>query len=484
MKISSPSVTAMSTYEEDNTASTVSPTTASSTSTLSPDTGDQMEDTAVCESSTATNQPVASSTTTIYDPPITSAMLKELDCDTLTVSIQIRHDLALEPMLKLRPNSKRRNSGKYTALCKQYWSAMEHEIREFMVSGQKPMRLLRSLSEIRNLMIICYPTSKTVLDGLSAYFEPDLLEHQIMNRSLSLVPLVETLAGILKENCAPRRDALVDRLVDLAREEKYVVMLREFFDVIEIMKLDLANYHMLQLKKLPTAQVIAMEQDFFAKEVKEGRKTVDSTKFWFLGGVGAEADSSAYKQFKQATAATFVHADKAFPDNWFLDQARINTLRNDVQNISISASIYAAIKQLCGKRVCEADWGELKERLNVLIRSSTTTMKQVTDAIRIIISRSEGMTEEQVEKCCESVDKIVRPGSPLFLTINERVMAVIESGLNNLQLDDAIVQVINDKKLSVWQTELLNLLSKLHTMINHHWAVYHPLYEAIYHGKL
>jgi hypothetical protein len=45
------------------------------------------------------------------------------------------------------------------------------------------------------------------------------------------------LGGLLKENCAPVRDVVVDEMVAYAVDGRWVDSLRTCFDVLELMKL-------------------------------------------------------------------------------------------------------------------------------------------------------------------------------------------------------------------------------------------------------
>lgn len=413
---------------------------------------------------------VAPSQVTIYDPPITVAMFKELDSDTLTASVQIRHDLALEPMLKLRPNTQRRSSPVFQNLYRQYWTAMEQELQLLGTTGSTPNRLLRCLEEIKKLIINCYPSSSAVMESMSEVFDLDLLQHQIMNGTLSLEPFMEEISRILKQNCAPRRDSLVDHLVELAKGGKYVLMVREFFEILELMKLDLANYHLLSLKSTPIEVIVKMERDYFKSEMAKGHRSLETARNW----LAKNGDDFCFEDFKRVFATSIVNKKIEMPETWFLDTARIATCRNEIQMLSISASIMAGIRQLCGKSIDQESMMELKSRVVVLVNAPKTKVKDLSDGVSIVLTRC-NVSMDIVNACEDIINRLIRPDSPLFLTIQDRVHDVIVAGV----VDPAsLPNVIKDNKITMWTDELTLLVNKLNKMQSHHWTVFHEMYQS------
>lgn len=408
---------------------------------------------------------------TIYDPPITVAMLKELDSDTLTASVQIRHDLVLEPMLRLRPNSQRRTSQVFQSVYRQYWTAMEQELQQFATNRETPKRLLRCLEEIKKLIINCYPNSSAVIESMTEVFDTDLLEHQIINGTLTLGPFMEEIARILKQNCAPRRDPLVDHLVEMANNGKYVLMIREFFEILELMKLDLANYHLLSLKSTPVEVITKMERDYFKLEMIKGNKSLESVRSW----LPTDGSTITFDHFKQQFAMLMIDKKTDIPETWYLDASRINTYRNEVQLLTISASVLAGIKQICGKSVGQESTAELKSRIMVLVNSPKTKVKDLCENLSIVLARC-NVDATLIANCETIINRLIRPDSPLFQTVQERVQKVICDGiLDPSTLPDNIL----DKKLSNWTSELTELVAKMNKMHIHHWTVFHEIYQTL-----
>lgn len=423
--------------------------------------------------STLESQPIVS-LESIYEPPITASMFRELDDEMLHFNVQIRHDLVLENALKLRPNLQRRCCPVFKQTYKNYWASMEYEVEAFLANGTKPHRLLRAMEEIRKLILSCYPKSDSVLQVMSQVFDIDLLHHQIINQTFSLVPFMECLAMVLKQNCAPRRDLLVDHLVELAREGRFVSMLREFFEVMELMKLDLANYCLMKMKN-NNQNIVSMERHFFNRELESGSISMLKTQEWIADY--SNPTKSPFETFKTKFIATLLDMSKSnFPETFNLDKSRIGLIRNDIQLISIAASITSGLKQLCGQSINKDLMAELKNRLLVLVASSNTQINDISKNVIMVLQRVH-TPQKVIEGCPEFINRIIRPDSPLYETVLKRIQGILIQGIV-YDLDN-----INDecklKKLGHWSDELQVVHCKIKNMMRHHWTVYITLYEAI-----
>lgn len=417
-----------------------------------------------------------------FDPPITAAMLRELDSDVLHASVQIRHDLLLEPMLKLRPNSHRRHSVEYKEHYRQYWKAMALEIETFLGTGATPHRLLRAIVEMRKLILACYPKSIGVLEGLDEFFDVDLLQHQLLNRSLPLVSLMQNVASILKQNCAPRRDKMVDWLVDLAMTGKFAEMLRIFFELMELMKLDLANYQLVEMRRTVEGSTVTVERDYFMRECKAGRFRLDKTKAW-IGTLPTSDANEAYALYRSKVVELIILSDKHdFPETFHLDTNRIQSFRTELRIICISAAIMAFVSRLVGRHKLDDDddgdglMTELKTRLLVLVASSNTQSVDIPNHISMILRRI-GKADGLAKSIPSLLDKLLAPESPLVQMIQSRLHRALSSAFAT---GSATVKLaLREAKMGDWVSEVSMLYAKLRQMLTHHWTVYHPLYITL-----
>ena len=162
------------------------------------------------------------------------------------------------------------------------------------------------------------------------------------------------------------------------------------------------------------------------------------------------------------------------PETWFLDTARIATCRSEIQMLSISASILAGIRQLCGNSIDQDSVLELKSRVVVLVNAPKTKVKDLSDGVSIVLSRC-NVSTDIVNSCEDIINRLIRPDSPLFLTIQDRVHDVIVAGIVD---PSSLPNVIKDKKVTMWSEELALLVSKINKMHSHHWTVFHEMYQT------
>ncbi|VDN23214.1 unnamed protein product [Gongylonema pulchrum] len=124
----------------------------------------------------------------------------------------------------------------------------------------------------------------------------DLLKQQVENKCLDVQPLFENIIGLLRRLCAPSRDELLNNL--LTKSDK-VDMLRGICDVIEIMKVDMANFYVNSNRSVVEQHSIEYERMQFAKILQRNPDLEVSILEWLKRHlITDELPSSAKKRFE------------------------------------------------------------------------------------------------------------------------------------------------------------------------------------------
>ncbi|CAK5284199.1 unnamed protein product [Mycena citricolor] len=240
-------------------------------------------------------------------PPINRHTLKELDLDVIIRNPQLRHDLLFDPGLQFRPTSTRRK----TERAEKYWVAVTCELESgctcvsFDVHG-KPhptvcacahvstpssnpiiafsptlnVATLRMPSRVRILLeeflqvilLVIQPMSGCVqappsqdrreehcvqTEYLRSVFDPALIEQELAHGVFDPSSLFRAIGLTLQGHCAPMRDQAVEMMVQLAQscspggngtKADAVKAVRMCMDILELMKLDIANHQLQTLR--------------------------------------------------------------------------------------------------------------------------------------------------------------------------------------------------------------------------------------------
>ncbi|KAG0219402.1 hypothetical protein BGX33_002991 [Mortierella sp. NVP41] len=312
-------------------------------------------------SSSNTAMPAAKPNPATLMLPITRDTLRELDLFEIFKNPQLRHDIVFDPHLQFRPNfdgerglTKRREADRFwhevgselnarravlTArrdattkmLSLAGLSASSPSSRMIQQQAQqmcplpKAVLLPRLIDELREILLSLLPAVPNNQDGskppqqdaahqenseralLTSTLDPDLLLQELDHGVLDVHGLFRYLGDSLKGHCAPMRDTLVESMVHtVVNQEEIVRGIRMCFEILEWMKLDIANHQLRTLRPWLLDNSIDFEQKYFTEHLGRGgslqRTTVWFKKSWIqwesvkqsvLGKPNASASSSS-----------------------------------------------------------------------------------------------------------------------------------------------------------------------------------------------
>ncbi|KAJ1566739.1 hypothetical protein HK405_008609 [Cladochytrium tenue] len=376
-------------------------------------------------------------------PPITRYTLRELDMDEILSSVQLRHDLFFDPNLQFKPNTDGERGDQRRQKTTSYWGQVESEA-QLGVTYRLPLLLF----ELRCIILELLPYSEAVKEELEANLDIRHIAQQIKHNVLNASALIKYLSGLLKANCAPARDALVDSMLASAESGKFVESLRICFELMELMKLDYANHQLLRLRPYVVENAVEFEWNWFREEVRAETISVSLTREWFVGSfqnllaskpAGARVnppsltsvyvdgllrllqDSPALVEASQSGAAG--PATAQLPETLKMDANRLLTFRNDWQDITIMATLLILFRQASGPRCQPAQMTEMKSTLWVLLNDGDTSLSHIVLEMARAAGRVRGsaFAEAEVTTLGGLVERTLAPESRLYTLVSARV---------------------------------------------------------------
>ncbi|KAF9935055.1 hypothetical protein FBU30_008548 [Linnemannia zychae] len=265
--------------------------------------------------------------------PITRDTLRELDLFEIFKNPQLRHDIVFDPHLQFRPNfdgerglAKRREADRFwhevgtelnarrailtarrDATTKMLnlaglsssspSSRMIQQQAQQMCPLPKAVLLPRLIDELREILLSLLPAvpnnhdKSSQQDGanqenseralLSSTLDPDLLLQELDHGVLDVHKLFRYLGDSLKGHCAPMRDTLVESMVHtVVNLDEIVRGIRMCFEILEWMKLDIANHQLRTLRPWLLDNSIDFEQRYFTEHLQRGGSLQRTTE-WF-----------------------------------------------------------------------------------------------------------------------------------------------------------------------------------------------------------
>ncbi|KAF4126414.1 T-complex protein 11 [Geosmithia morbida] len=229
------------------------------------------------------------------DPPITKSTLSELDLSKIIHNHKLRHDINFNPELHFRPNVEGGKNRRKQQRSDSFWRTLRNQLETFITN---PEAFSAQVGDAEGWCLpVLLKTAKEILETLvpqrDRQFLDDglnvpLLMQQFYKGVLDLEKLAEWLSGVLKSHCAPMRDEEVENMLSLIKTgnqesnlDKLVMGLRELLNVLEHMKLDVANHQIRCWRPILIQDTVHFEQRFLSRKVESGRMTIDASRRWY-----------------------------------------------------------------------------------------------------------------------------------------------------------------------------------------------------------
>ncbi|QLL34436.1 hypothetical protein HG536_0G02980 [Torulaspora globosa] len=333
-------------------------------------------------------------------PPINLQCLKEIDLQEIVKNPQLRHDIVFDPLLQFRPNLDGERGIKKRQLADKYWNDVENEI---YVYSQKPKlfnynttRLVPLFNTLREVLLTVVPQREAHM--INNVLDTELNVQELLKGSLIMTSLSEWLAQLFKHHCAPMRDSWVDKMSAKFREAenesalpKLIDGLRLVFQILEAMKLDIANHQIRILRTALLSNSVEFEKQYFQSLMTSNKINLKSSLAWFnkkfdesdshdLFPKGKLSPQDIYKLCVRSIISLLSCRKmvREYPTSLSFDHARLILLRADIRQI-----VCLLICRLLFKQLVTNDTSIDKETRNY-ITSSYTTKRLKKEIVSII----------------------------------------------------------------------------------------------------
>ncbi|KAF8606939.1 Tcp11-domain-containing protein [Ceratobasidium sp. AG-I] len=323
-------------------------------------------------------------------PLITRETLKELDLEAILRNPQLRHDLLFDPGLQFRPTSGR----KKRELTEKYWEAVRIEIESgctctsFDERGRRlpcvcgssgsgssrpahPSRIPALVTELCEVL-------QSVVHTATA--DAALIAQELRHGVFDSRGVFKTLGAVLKQHCAPMRDRAVETMVGVAaRPGGGVRAVRMCLEILELMKLDIANHQLQALRPYLFETAVEFELKTFQERHERGLLTLTTTQEWLRkAAVAYTAANPSTSSTPPPTLPLLAHAltslifsppttvstpppptttplsqrlphiapPPGYPETLYLDHARLAGLTADAADLSVLYMLLMLFRQL------------------------------------------------------------------------------------------------------------------------------------------
>ncbi|KAK4516903.1 uncharacterized protein ATC70_000230 [Mucor velutinosus] len=338
-------------------------------------------------------------------PPITAEALTELSVSQLFKSLQIRHDLLIDPHLTFRPNMTLEKSQeseiywrrldyliKYCATTTPAEESDDHYQLIFLVRN-----LLTELSLILTSLISPFPSHPITSfvwnwpqhiseSAILAVLDPDLVHQQLIQGCLNVDFKFNFLHSILSPLC-PDQAERIQRLVD---DQEYARALELCFLTLETIKLDCANKALHYYRPYLIETGTSLEWKIFLRQLDNQEITISSVSEWMSctwDRLGPDAKFIHVFRTGLLNLVTDDHDTMAalqltpcsFPITFCYDEKRLkHQMRHEFQNIIVIGLLLMPYRLMAGKRARQSDLDHLKTTYSKLLKDASIASGRVS----------------------------------------------------------------------------------------------------------
>ncbi|KAI0785270.1 T-complex protein 11-domain-containing protein [Abortiporus biennis] len=158
-----------------------------------------------------------------------------------------------------------------------------------------------------------YHQNSTHISHLRSILDADLILQQIEHNLFNPAGVFEEIGRVIRCYCAPMRDAAVDQMVKLAQscmpggtgtKADAVRAIRMCFEIMELMKLDVANHQLQTLRPYLIHSAAQFELKMFQESRQKGQLSLNVTRQWLRSAISDLSEQNISRVYPKLSKST------------------------------------------------------------------------------------------------------------------------------------------------------------------------------------
>ncbi|KAF0876849.1 T-complex protein 11-like protein 1 isoform X1 [Crocuta crocuta] len=392
---------------------------------------------------------------------------------------------------------------------KAFWDCLTVQLSEDPPTYDHAIKLVGEIKE--TLLSFLLPGHSRLRNQIMEVLDLDLIKQEAENGALDISKLAEFIIGMMGTVCAPARDEEVKKLKDI---KEIVPLFRAIFSVLDLMKVDMANFAVASIRPHLMQQSVDYERKKFQQLLEKQPNSLDFVTQWLeeatedlmnqkyknaLPAEGGAAGSGedpmpnavAVQNYAYLKLLKWDHLQRPFPETVLMDQARFQELQLQLEQLTILGAVLLVTFSMAAPGISShADFAEkLKTIVKILLTDTHLPSFHLKDALtavgeKVCLEVSSclvlcGLTPFTTEK--ETVLKgqiqaVASPDDPIRRIIDSRILIFLESYLASGH-QKPLPTVPGG--LGPIQKELEEVAVKFVRLVNYNKMVFSPYYDAI-----
>ncbi|XP_004589637.1 T-complex protein 11-like protein 2 [Ochotona princeps] len=381
-------------------------------------------------------------------------------------NLTLAHEIAVNENFQLRQDALPENSlaGRVKHIVHQaFWDILESELSAEPPEYEHAIRLFEEIRE--TLLSFLTPGGNRLRNQICEVLDTDLIRQQAEHNAVDIQGLANYVISTMGKLCAPVRD---DDIRELKATSNIVEVLRQIFHVLDLMKMDMANFTIRSIRPHLQRQLVEYERSKFQEILEETPSALDETTKWIEESVNEELLSlsetaltpGAESSSKPSLSPTLVlnnsylklfqwdYQKKELPETLVTDGARLQELTEKLNQLKIIACLSLITNNMVGA-VTEG----VPELANRLKRISAVLLEGMN---KETFNMKETLNSVGVQTCVEVNKSLTDRGLP---ALNAEVQANLVGQFSSIEEQDHPIRTLIDKRIQQYMKSLLCLPS-------------------------
>ncbi|KAM8807396.1 T-complex protein 11-like protein 1 [Eudromia elegans] len=394
---------------------------------------------------------------------------------------------------------------------KAFWDCLEAQLREEPPTYDHAIKLLGEIKE--TLLSFLLPGHTRLRNQITEVLDLDLIKQEAENGALDIAKLVEFVIGMMGTLCAPARDEEIKKLKDI---NEIVPLFRAIFSVLDLMKMDMANFAVTSIRPKLMQQSAEYERKKFQEFLEKQPNALDLVTDWLQeaaddlvklrcrkllshcaedeGAATAAASalgSAAVQNQAYLKLLKWDHVNRPFPETVLMDQARFQEIQLELEQLLLTGTVLLVTFSAAGSAL--AGIPGFAEKIKAIVKVLLAGMHLPSFNVR------ESLATVGEKVCAELNSCLAQHGfAPLAPDRETGLKGQIQAAAN---ADNAICSLIDSRiqkflgsylasshqkslpalpgGLGPIQRELEEIAAKYVRLVNYNKMVFGPYYDAV-----
>ncbi|NXT00035.1 T11L1 protein, partial [Jacana jacana] len=396
---------------------------------------------------------------------------------------------------------------------KAFWDSLESQLKEDPPTYDHAIKLLEEIKE--SLLSFLLPGHTRLRSQITEVLDLDLIKQEAENGALDISKLVEFIVEMMGTLCAPARDEEIKKLKDI---NEIVPLFRAIFSVLDLMKMDMANFAVSSIRPILMQQSAEYERKKFQEFLEKQPNSLDFVTRWLqeaaddlvkrrrkmlpphgssdgaTGGALALCPTAVQNQ-AYLKLLKWDHINRPFPEVVLMDQSRFQEIQVELEQLLFTGTVLLVTFSAAGSAL--RDVPGFAEKIKTIVKVLLTGMHLPSFNLKESLATIGEKVCAEVNSCLSQhgftpfsaeretvlkgqIQAVANPDNTICKLIDSRIQKFLENYLAST-CQKSLPAVPGG--LGPIQRELEEIAVKYVRLVNYNKMVFSPYYDVVL-GKM